>query len=366
MEDQQIKKQNLPMDVEEPSTSHPTTQTPVGTSEGENPSDINQQETTETEPQDNKPQELIQGMEQGLGNLDLNQKRLSGSQRRKLAIQAAIARGEPIKPRKPRSNRKPRRQLEAGKPPVHAESAKQRRAETSAGDGKDPGKRERSSEASTPSPIKNPKRSRQEDTQATASSSKGSYKEMVASIKMAVSLDNYPEGRMTEDQCKKLQLAITREIWKCPPGKGPQFTSSYPQGGILIVKCNNEDAKNWLLQVVPGLSPWEGAVLRVGHAGDIIKTAKVLVWVPKDIVETTKPREILSLLETQNMELKTADWRIINCKSEPLGITIVLGLDENTLKELEKRGYKAFLGLSQLTFRVIQKSGTHNAAGTSS
>lgn len=69
----------------------------------------------------------------------------------------------------------------------------------------------------------------------------------------------------------------------------------------------------------------------------MLETARVLVWEPNSIAETKNPREILGLLEILNMGLKTANWKIINSKTESLRVTIVLGLDQFYSERARKR-----------------------------
>ncbi|KAJ8980511.1 hypothetical protein NQ317_007931 [Molorchus minor] len=274
---------------------------------------------------------------------------------------------EVIRPRKPRSNRKSKKRqtLEDNEPPgnqtlgekkpsVQPNPTGDTTATTSEQNPEKTSKRGHS-DTSTPSPLK--KKSKQEPGGTIPSTSTGviTFKQALTSTKMAIAPTSYPEDKLTLEQAKQLQLAITKEIWKCEPGTGPQFAGSYPQTGVLIITCENEASKAWLKLKVPSLELWEGVSLRVDDAKEILKTNKVLVWVPTEFLEVREPARILQLLQTQNMGLKTEEWRIIGSRSETQGITLVLGLDDKTLEELSKRGFKAYIGLTQITFRVNYK-----------
>jgi hypothetical protein len=52
----------------------------------------------------------------------------------------------------------------------------------------------------------------------------------------------------------------------------------------VYITCCNEKARSWLLERVPHVQLWEGAVLRVGAARDIVKTTKVVVWVSTELL----------------------------------------------------------------------------------
>lgn len=101
---------------------------------------------------------------------------------------------------------------------------------------------------------------------------------------------------------------------------------------------------------VLGLSPLVGYTIRVGHTGETPKTTRKLFWASNGFVENINCRETIGRLQTQNMGLATTDWRIINRRTESLEMTIVLLRDENMRKYI----FNAFLGLSQLIFRLVQ------------
>jgi hypothetical protein len=44
---------------------------------------------------------------------------------------------------------------------------------------------------------------------------------------MAVVLEEFPENKLTEEQSKKVQMAVLGDVWKCDPWTGPQFRNSY-------------------------------------------------------------------------------------------------------------------------------------------
>lgn len=122
-------------------------------------------------------------------------------------------------------------------------------------------------------------------------------------------------------------------------------------GGVLFVICADEEAKTWLLDKVPTLTPWEAASLRVDDAKKVVKTARVVVWVPTDFLESKDPTRILELLEIQNEGLSTEEWRVVGCRTEKNGLVLVLAMAEDSLKKLSQRGNKAYFGLTQVTFK---------------
>ena len=169
---------------------------------------------------------------------------------------------------------------------------------------------------------------------------------------MAIVPSNYPEGKLSEEQVKIVKAKLMGEVWKCPPGNGPQFNNCYSEKGAVVVACANDESVAWLKERVPQMSLWEGAALIVDTVKSILKTFKVIVRIPDEILESVpEPSQIIPRFGIQNKDLKTEEWRLINRQNN----TFVLTIDEASLKELQRMGLKAHLGLWQVTFKYMGK-----------
>lgn len=283
-------------------------------------------------------------------NLDLNKlslKRLSGAQRRKIAIQAAKEKGEPIRYKHKRPAHK--RLNSSREEGSHAHSGSRDSASTS---------RERS--PSAPSNATS-KRTRSDgstpDTHQTAkrrrdNESNTAFKDALTAIKIAIVPQDFPETRLTEEQADEVQMALLNAIKPGPEGSGPSFNNCYFDKGAVILSCRSEGTKTWVQTEGPKLKTWQDAKLKVGLAKDLLQTAKVIMLAPKNLRMKT-PKEILQLVKTQNAGLKTDEWHVINHAKDENSVTMVLNIDELSLKSLTKSGMKACLGLGKASFRVI-------------
>ncbi|CAG9760308.1 unnamed protein product [Ceutorhynchus assimilis] len=54
-----------------------------------------------------------------------------------------------------------------------------------------------------------------------------------------------------------------------------------------------------------------------------------------------KPAEILQLMKTQNVGLKTDEWRVLNHVKGNSNVTLVMYIDEESLKNLDKTNMRA-------------------------
>jgi hypothetical protein len=63
-------------------------------------------------------------------------------------------------------------------------------------------------------------------------------------------------------------------------------------------------------------------------------------------------------------KLQSVGWlpqKIVNSRVERLGVTLVLDIDETSLKAVSGMGFKPCLGFSQLTFKVLGRKSEHAA-----
>lgn len=308
--------------------------------------------------------QTLQRLGSGLNRLDLNKKKLSGAQKRKRAIERAKAKGEPIKPRKPRNNRKPQT---AENPGIDLPSA----GKPGASQNPDPvlernkGQKRIRSDGSTPSPASNRQKMAKRDSAAAKPSHAGaSYSKVTSQIKMSVIPGDYPESRLTEEQGSLIQAAIIQEIWKCQPGRGPKFNHSQMEQGMVVIHCANEEAMAWLQETTLQLKPWEGAQLKAIPTKEVAPRVRVSVWIPKGLLDAEQPAKLLGHLKTQNEGIDPEGWRIFDVGTEPKGSRLIIGMDQNSLKVLAKRDFKLYLGLTMLTFRVMDPKSKNVAGNT--
>lgn len=297
--------------------------------------------------------------------------KLSGAQRRKKAIEEAKARGEEIRPRrKPGKNKTPTINLTGSAAGTSDTSSKpDRNKRTTA-------LKRSHSGGSTPSPTGSKPRQQSKKVraaeatasqpgEASDSGTGGTYSQTLTALKMAIALEHFPNEKLTPEQGKAIQKAIMDEVWKCEKSTGPQFTNSYFNKGVVFVTCANERSREWLLTKVPLIKPWQGAVLRIGAAKDVVQTARLIVWVPIDSVPTQDSAKILQLIQTQNEGLSTEEWTVVRCRGEPLGTTMVVDIDMQSLDKLKSTGYRVFLGFTQLSFKHLGRCPSTNNAPAS-
>lgn len=122
--------------------------------------------------------------------------------------------------------------------------------------------------------------------------------------------------------------------------------------GVKIVNCGNEKSARFLTETVEGLGElWPGAKLEVVPSSCLPLRSMVTVWIPPPIrpVET-----ILSVLEKQNEELLTSQWKLVAsmaCKGNQ-GRDFRFAVDPKSLARLRFCEGAVNFGLGKIRFRL--------------
>jgi len=171
-------------------------------------------------------------------------------------------------------------------------------------------------------------------------------------VPMIVLPSDYPHTVMTDSQVALVRDAILGEIIKTPAGDAPpQFIQSREVGGLLKVTCASQATRNWLVAAASRVVPWEGASLKAIEAGDLPSFKKVIVWIPNGSGDHAT---IFQRLEMQNPPLKTKGWKPMGTgKKDSKGETLALSIDDQSYQVLEKRGMRAYLNFSLVSFKLI-------------
>ncbi|XP_041450846.1 uncharacterized protein LOC121404738 [Drosophila obscura] len=123
-------------------------------------------------------------------------------------------------------------------------------------------------------------------------------------------------GKMTAAQWKQVHAQLVDCLFarmeEAPDAAMPTFDGAGWLNGVKILKCNDDPTRKWLLQVVPKLEAlWEGAKLEVVDRERIPSIPKAKVLFPIAV----QGDRALKLLQRQNTEVPTADWKILHAGS---------------------------------------------------
>ena len=187
----------------------------------------------------------------------------------------------------------------------------------------------------------------------------GTYAGVADPLTRVIVAEGYPDEVLSAERLALLRGAVSKEIDGVQEGPVPRFCSTHLRGGAAIVKCADEVSLDWLKRRIGGISPWEGARLKVVGLEVLQKQHRAVMWVPGP-PETAGA--VLKRLERQNSGLATAGWRVYaeNVGATSDGRNYILGVPESSVLKLRATDFRLFLGMDQVTVKVSQAQEKEN------
>lgn len=173
-------------------------------------------------------------------------------------------------------------------------------------------------------------------------------------VKFVIIPVDYPDVRLSEDDCTTLELALIEKLFSSKDTLLPQFSKCYHEGGALVLACETDNTKDWLEVTLPNLDSWKGAKLKVGNYKDYLYRTRISLRAPPSMT-ARNPKSILHLIKKQNKDLDTDQWSLLETLEKQNGQFLYLSLDPIAVQALKKRGYKLFLGLGQTSVNICDR-----------
>lgn len=177
---------------------------------------------------------------------------------------------------------------------------------------------------------------------------------MAASHKVAVVEEGYPKAQMDPERLKAVQQSILEAYDHLTlQGSQVRFERCTFRSGYLIVTCADKDSAGWLKEIVPSLSPWEGASLQALD-GEALPKPHVCTTFVQDEAEPVKVATILNRLGVSNRGLRTNLWTVWGSTRSGKGTVWTFSMDTESMDYLKKANMEAYFGFGRLRFREAQ------------
>lgn len=134
----------------------------------------------------------------------------------------------------------------------------------------------------------------------------------------------------------------------------PAFDDTRLHGGAMRVRCANTYTRKWLETNVSKLDAktlWPGAKLVAIDFKNIPKPHKFNVFF-RGIQKS--PKDIFSLLETQNKGIVTKSWSVLHCGQKDGGTQMTIGVGQDSFDTLRTRSNTLYCGMGRAIFTVVK------------
>lgn len=174
--------------------------------------------------------------------------------------------------------------------------------------------------------------------ETTQSDNNPTYSAVVQYIRVGIVPKNYPDVELSSPQLLATRKAILAKVVQQRKEKvKPKFGQCSFRTGHLILVCKNQETADWLKSIVSTLTITGEVELIALDEKKIPRPEIIIGFFPVSAEDSTD--EILALLESQNDELYTDEWRIkerniINQLHVELIFTVD-GASMNTIRKCE-------------------------------
>lgn len=158
---------------------------------------------------------------------------------------------------------------------------------------------------------------------------------------------------LSDAQGRLLKSSVDKAIFKSDNISDIHIDSSGLERGIYRFYCNDDATKDWLVGAIPKLTDlWPNALenLNIVDQGPTPKLIKCSINMK---IPALEPNDIISIIGAQNKSIDTKKWRFFNRNKVQNGKQLwFIGIDEDSLAELNRIEFKPFVGSERIKILV--------------
>ncbi|KAH8321122.1 hypothetical protein KR074_010175, partial [Drosophila pseudoananassae] len=176
----------------------------------------------------------------------------------------------------------------------------------------------------------------------------------------------YTELKVPKDIWRRvvneLHGRFVEEMLRCG-GPPPECEDAgWYQGSVKVIACQDAKSVETYKRMVASLGEvYPGAKLVAVDWDEIPRKPRVRVWLTE---KPADPKTILTMLRMCNPTLPTADWRVAKVEeAEGLRRKVVLTLNEETVKALERTEHRLKYGFEHVSVRIYKSDAKAKPGG---
>ncbi len=151
---------------------------------------------------------------------------------------------------------------------------------------------------------------------------------------------------LSTTQGNNIYTAVLKEIMKADVISKINFEESFFDRGKYRYICSNVFTRDWLISIIPAITPWGNAKIKPVYQG---APATLIKYTMNMTLPTLEPGDIFSLMAAQNPNLNTTNWKCAHRTKADKGKQIwTVGVDENSIEALQNIDFMPYVGSSRI------------------
>lgn len=151
---------------------------------------------------------------------------------------------------------------------------------------------------------------------------------------------------LTTGQGTSIYTAVLKEIMKTQNISQINFEDSFNDRGKYRYICSNAATRDWLVNIIPTITPWADAKIKPVNQGPPPTLIKYIINVT---LPSLDPGDVFTLMAAQNAKLDTTNWKCTyRSKADHGKQTWIVGVDEKSIEALKEIDFKPYVGTSRM------------------
>ncbi|XP_073822631.1 uncharacterized protein [Musca autumnalis] len=159
------------------------------------------------------------------------------------------------------------------------------------------------------------------------------------------------DGRISDTHWIAVERLLRKAITSDEVDAGKTgFGRAVIQRGIRILYCQDEESRDFLIQLIEGAGDlWDGCMLAAVPVDEIPRRSVATTWVPPP---DSDAGEVVKMLRKQNRGLSVDGWRLLKHFKERDGMVMRFTIDDESADYIRDCGGVLFFGSGGLRFRL--------------
>lgn len=191
------------------------------------------------------------------------------------------------------------------------------------------------------------------------------YQEIASRVKLGIIPKGYPEIELTSEQQETVKEALLKKVLdqRREPFK-PKFVYCTSRTGYVLISCKDRHTADWVKTAVLQIAPWKDAELVALDEQEIPRQEVLLAFFYRSADDDNDT--ILGYIESQNDNLNTANWRILQRTVRNQHVEWAITVDGSSMRQLEQQKFVINYKYGQSLIRkkrIVNHPGAHEEDG---
>lgn len=174
------------------------------------------------------------------------------------------------------------------------------------------------------------------------------FRDALVGVKIGILHSQHPENMLTTQHMEEIQTKVLEMILEAHEGVHPQFHGTSFKPGWMIFNCKNEPTSIWLRNCAEKIKI-NGIDIIAVEEDKIPRPEIMIAYLPNSQEEDNN--KILGYIKSQNPGLETGNWRVLNRIQVGNTTQLTMNVDQKSVEAAKALKFKISYKFGEVTLR---------------